>query len=274
MRERPGGGRGRDAAPGAARHEPAHARLGGCARSAQRAGRPRSGSRGKPRRAGAPAPSTRAAACVAGGDGAAVGQGNADDIATSLDNLIENALVHTPEGSTVTITWGREGDEAFIAVLDEGPGISPEDAAAAFQRFRRGAARPAGRGGTGLGLAIVGALAARWGGSASLQPRGRGRHARRDPAAGARSSQRARNRPRPDPRYPGALDAHSHDSCRPGARRPPGRRCGRVRGELDRKPVVHARRGRAAVRRQPGAARRQPATPRKATTAAADEADA
>jgi signal transduction histidine kinase len=111
---------------------------------------------------------------VAENDAAAFGEGNADDMATSLDNLIENALVHTPQGSTVRITWGRDGPEAFIAVLDEGPGISPADAEAAFQRFRRGAARPAGRGGTGLGLAIVGALAARWGGSASLQRRPEG----------------------------------------------------------------------------------------------------
>jgi two-component system, OmpR family, sensor kinase len=104
----------------------------------------------------------------------ATGLGSADDLATSLDNLIENALVYAPEGSTVSISWGREGGEAFIAVLDEGPGIAPEDAAAAFQRFRRGAARPVGHGGTGLGLAIVGALTARWGGSASLQPRSEG----------------------------------------------------------------------------------------------------
>ena len=118
--------------------------------------------------------------------GTATGIGNADDIATSLDNLIENALAYSPEGSTVTITWGSDGLQAFIAVLDEGPGISPDDAAVAFQRFRRGAARPVGHGGTGLGLAIVGALAARWGGSASLQPRSEGgtRAEIRLPAAG------------------------------------------------------------------------------------------
>jgi signal transduction histidine kinase len=103
-----------------------------------------------------------------------LGQGNADDLATSLDNLIENALVHTPRGSAVRITWGREGAEAFVAVLDEGPGISDQDAATAFERFRRGATRPEGGGGTGLGLAIVGALAARWGGSASLRRRPEG----------------------------------------------------------------------------------------------------
>jgi two-component system, OmpR family, sensor kinase len=108
------------------------------------------------------------------GDGAAIGAGSGDDIATSLDNLLENALVYAPEGTAVTITWGRDGDEVFIAVLDNGPGLTAEDAAAAFRRFERGAARPAGRGGTGLGLAIVGALAARWGGTASLAAREEG----------------------------------------------------------------------------------------------------
>ena len=91
----------------------------------------------------------RRVACEPAGE--ATGLGSADDIATSLDNLIENALVYAPEGSSVTITWGRDGDEAFVAVLDDGPGIAPEDAAAAFQRFQRGAARPVGHGGTGLG---------------------------------------------------------------------------------------------------------------------------
>jgi signal transduction histidine kinase len=140
---------------------------------------------------------------VAAADAPVVGQGNGDDIATSLDNLIENALVHAPEGSAVTITCGRDGAQVFVAVLDEGPGISAEDAAAAFRRFQRGAARPAGRGGTGLGLAIVGALAARWGGSASLQARpGGGTRAEiRLPAAHELNPQLTV--PLPGPRYPG-----------------------------------------------------------------------
>jgi two-component system, OmpR family, sensor kinase len=122
---------------------------------------------------------------VAGDADPAIALGNGDDVATSLDNLIENALVHTPEGTAVTITWGADGTEVFVAVLDQGAGIAPEDAAAAFERFRRGATRPAGRGGTGLGLAIVGALAERWGGSASLarRPEGGTRAEIRLPAA-------------------------------------------------------------------------------------------
>ena len=139
---------------------------------------------------------------VAGHADPAIAVGNADDIATSLDNLIENALVHTPEGSTVAITWGRDGAQAFVAVLDEGPGISVEDAAAAFERFRRGATRPAGRGGTGLGLAIVGALAARWGGSASLRrrPEGGTRAEIRLPAPDDNAQLTV---PLPDQQYPG-----------------------------------------------------------------------
>ena len=218
------------------------------------------------------APRARGAACVAGGDAAAVGSGNADDVATSLDNLIENALVHAPEGSTVTITWGREGSEAFVAVLDEGPGISARGRRGRVSALpaRRGAAR--GRGGTGLGLAIVGALAARWGGSASLQRACRGRHARRDPAAG---------RARPNaavtvalPAIPWPLDALSPDSCRPRPRGPARRRRGRACGERHREPVVHARRGRAALRRQPGAAAAPASTPRQGDDRSPPRSDA
>src|SRR5258706_6895553 len=108
---------------------------------------------------------------AAGHDAATFGQGNADDMATSLDNLIENALVHTPKGSTVRLTWGHDGPEAVIAVLDEGPGISPADAEVAFQRFRRGAARPAGRGRARLGPPVPGAPPAGQGGAAALAAR-------------------------------------------------------------------------------------------------------
>jgi signal transduction histidine kinase len=138
--------------------------------------------------------------CVVAGEAdPAIGLGNGDDLATSLDNLIENALVHTPEGTAVTITWGGDGGEVFVAVLDQGAGISPEDAAAAFERFRRGATRPAGRGGTGVGLAIVGALAERWGGSASLarRPEGGTRAEIRLPAAPGGSARPGRPAIRP-----------------------------------------------------------------------------
>lgn len=96
-----------------------------------------------------------------------------EDIAIALDNLVENALAYSPGGRAVTLTWERESDAAVLAVLDEGPGVPAEEAAAVFERFRRGSSA-AGAPGTGLGLAVVAALARRWGGEARLVARRHG----------------------------------------------------------------------------------------------------
>jgi two-component system, OmpR family, sensor kinase len=93
-----------------------------------------------------------------------------EDLAIILDNLIENALHYSPEGSSVTIEFGREGVDAYLAVLDDGPGIAPGEEQAVFERFRRGSAGKSSPG-SGLGLAIVQTLAERWGGRASLSAR-------------------------------------------------------------------------------------------------------
>ena len=96
-----------------------------------------------------------------------------EDLAIILDNLIENALHYSPEGSSVTIEFGREGADAYLAVLDDGPGVEPGEEQAVFERFRRGSAGKSSPG-TGLGLAIVQTLAQRWGGRASLAARPEG----------------------------------------------------------------------------------------------------
>jgi signal transduction histidine kinase len=106
------------------------------------------------------------------GDGDAFVRAADEDVAITLDNLIENALVYTPAGTIVTVTWDSSGR---LAVLDEGPGVPPGEERQVFERFRRGRSdRP----GTGLGLAIVEALARRWGGSASISNREGGTGAR------------------------------------------------------------------------------------------------
>jgi signal transduction histidine kinase len=106
------------------------------------------------------------------GDGDAFVRAGEEDVAIALDNLIENALVYAPPGTTVTLTWDRQGR---LAVVDEGPGVPPGDERRVFERFRRGRTdRP----GTGLGLAIVETLARRWGGSASIRTRDGGGGAR------------------------------------------------------------------------------------------------
>ena len=102
------------------------------------------------------------------GHGDALVRAGEEDVAIALDNLIENALVYAPAGTTVTVTWDTQGR---LAVLDEGPGVPPGEERTVFERFRRGRTdRP----GTGLGLAIVEALARRWGGSASIGTRDEG----------------------------------------------------------------------------------------------------
>ncbi len=108
------------------------------------------------------------------GNGDATIEASEDDVAIVLDNLIENALHYSPSPSTVTVDWGQNGREAWIAVLDEGPGLAPGEDTELFERFARGSAGRGGPAGTGLGLAIVDTLARRWRGRASMENRPEG----------------------------------------------------------------------------------------------------
>lgn len=83
----------------------------------------------------------------------------------ALDNLIENALVYTPEGSAVTVTAALVGGTAEVRVIDSGPGLTDAQKARAFDRFWRAGA---GGDGSGLGLAIVRRLIEADGGSVEL----------------------------------------------------------------------------------------------------------
>lgn len=93
-----------------------------------------------------------------------------EDLAIIVDNLVENALVYSPDGGTVTLECGRAGPEVVVAVSDEGPGLNPGEEEQVFERFARGSGGQ-GTPGTGLGLAIVATLARRWGGSARISNR-------------------------------------------------------------------------------------------------------
>jgi signal transduction histidine kinase len=68
----------------------------------------------------------------------------------AFENLITNALQHSPRGSTVDVTLTTNSEEAEIVVTDHGPGFREEDLSRIFEPFftRR-------RGGTGLGLSIA-----------------------------------------------------------------------------------------------------------------------
>jgi two-component system OmpR family sensor kinase len=74
-----------------------------------------------------------------------------------LDNLLANVRIHTPAGTSATLTVGAGQDSATVEVVDTGPGIPAADRPHVFDRFYR-AAHTRG-GGTGLGLSLVAAIA-------------------------------------------------------------------------------------------------------------------
>jgi two-component system OmpR family sensor kinase len=89
-------------------------------------------------------------------------------------NLLANARVHTPPGTTVTVRLGRlEATRlALIEIIDDGPGISEELQPTLFQRFVRGdSSRSRDAGSTGLGLAIVQAVVIAHGGTVEVESR-------------------------------------------------------------------------------------------------------
>src|SRR3712207_2474561 len=74
-------------------------------------------------------------------------------------NLLANARVHTPPGTTVTTELLTESGNAVIRVIDDGPGIPARLQSQLFQRFTRGdSARSRQHGSTGLGLSITQAI--------------------------------------------------------------------------------------------------------------------
>jgi two-component system, OmpR family, sensor kinase len=128
----------------------------------------------------------------------AVVEGNHDELLRVALNLIENAVRHTPPGTSIRVSSGvqsarargedrpapapgaghangragtgerREREEALLIVEDDGPGVPPALAPTLFERFVRGAGD---RGGSfGLGLAIVRAVAGSHGGSVGVEP--------------------------------------------------------------------------------------------------------
>jgi signal transduction histidine kinase len=93
--------------------------------------------------------------------------GDRDELHRLVTNLVENAIRHTPAGTTVAITTSSEDHRALLTVSDDGPGIPAEQRARIFERFVR---RSGDRGGsTGLGLAIVQTVADNHGGSARVE---------------------------------------------------------------------------------------------------------
>lgn len=88
-------------------------------------------------------------------------------IGQMLANLLDNALKYCRPGDGITLTLAADGPDTLLTVADTGPGLPPELAAEAFERFTRGSGAM-GTPGHGLGLALVRAIATRHGARLTL----------------------------------------------------------------------------------------------------------
>jgi two-component system sensor histidine kinase MprB len=91
-------------------------------------------------------------------------EGVPERLGRAINNLVDNAALHSPPGGTVEITV----EPAGVTVRDHGPGIPPGDLPYVFDRFFRGE-NARSRQGSGLGLAIVRQVAEQHGGSVSAE---------------------------------------------------------------------------------------------------------
>jgi two-component system sensor histidine kinase SenX3 len=95
--------------------------------------------------------------------------GDRDQIIMAIQNLVENAVNYSPEGTKVTVSSVVEDGIVTITVIDQGIGIPESEKDRIFERFYRvDPARSRQSGGTGLGLSIVKHVATKHGGEVSV----------------------------------------------------------------------------------------------------------
>ncbi len=82
--------------------------------------------------------------------------GESEQLRVIIDNLMSNAIRFSPSGGTVTVRLLEDRQQVIFEILDQGPGIKPEEAEKVFEAFYKG--QPAANDfykGSGLGLAIA-----------------------------------------------------------------------------------------------------------------------
>ncbi|MBA2520602.1 MAG: HAMP domain-containing protein [Chloroflexia bacterium] len=105
---------------------------------------------------------------VAPGD--LTGRGDRARLVQVVQNLIRNAIRHTPEGGIVLVTARPDGERVIVSVQDTGFGISADDLPHIFDRFYRGErSRNRSHGGAGLGLAIAKRMIEQMGGTIAVE---------------------------------------------------------------------------------------------------------
>lgn len=97
--------------------------------------------------------------------------GQREKLERVLYNLLENALRHTPPGSTITLRLADEGAAIRVSVTDEGRGLDPAVAGQLSARFAQNAPS---EGKAGLGLFFCRTMIQHWGGELGQEPGAKG----------------------------------------------------------------------------------------------------
>lgn len=92
---------------------------------------------------------------------------DAAGLRSMLENLLSNAFIYAPTGTTVRLLVGQAGEQVWLEVIDHGPGVPDAQKDRALERFAR--LTPGDGKGSGLGLAISQAVAQQHGGQLSLR---------------------------------------------------------------------------------------------------------
>lgn len=120
-------------------------------------------------------------------------------IQLAVVNLVDNALKYAPGGEEIVVRVGAQRDSVQVSVVDEGPGVPPDERQRIFERFVRLPSRgDSPVRGSGIGLALVKHIAESHGGRAWVSSRGDPQHLGQKgstfsfsiPAAGPRGSHR------------------------------------------------------------------------------------
>lgn len=81
---------------------------------------------------------------------------DANEVGHALSNLLDNALLYAPAGSTIMVESEKTEKHFVLSVLDTGTGIEAKHLEYIFERFYKvDSARPTGQSGPGLGLTMV-----------------------------------------------------------------------------------------------------------------------
>ncbi|MDO4317324.1 MAG: HAMP domain-containing sensor histidine kinase [Lachnospiraceae bacterium] len=88
-------------------------------------------------------------------------------LSEALGNLLKNCMEHTPEGGSVTLTYGGNNLYTELRIADTGEGIAPDDLPHIFERFYRG--KNSGSQSVGIGLALAREIVSRQKGKITVE---------------------------------------------------------------------------------------------------------